>query len=112
MSDPCHSERSEESLLSLSRGQAARSGRQGFLAALGMTMVLVAASTALSQQPPCDVFCHSRLAREAEAARDHAQFETHVRAVVALAPSHPGVVYQMARAFSLRGAPDSAVAWL
>jgi hypothetical protein len=77
-----------------------------------MTMVLVGASTALSQQTPCDVFCHSRLAREAEATRDYAQFETHVRDVAALAPSHPGVVYQMARAFTLRGAPDSAVAWL
>ena len=73
-------------------------------------MVLVGASTALSQQTPCDVFCHSRLAREAEATRDYAQFETHVRDVAALAPSHPGVVYQMARAFTLRGAPDSAVA--
>ena len=73
---------------------------------------MVLASAALSQQPPCDVFCHSRLAREAEAARDYPQFETHVLAVAALAPSHPGVVYQMARAFAVRGATDSAVAWL
>src|SRR4030095_3717795 len=58
------------------------------------------------------VFCHSRLAREAEAARDYPQFETHVRAVAALAPSHPGVVYQVARAFAVRGVTDSAVAWL
>ena len=76
-------------------------------------MVLVTlASTALAQQPPCDVFCHSRLADRAERARDYAQYQAHVRAVAALAPSHPGVAYQMARSFARVGAPDSAIAWL
>jgi hypothetical protein len=58
------------------------------------------------------VFCHSRLADRADAAHDYAQYLAHVRAVAALAPSHPGVAYQMARAFVRTGAPDSAVVWL
>lgn len=64
------------------------------------------------QQPPCDIFCHSRLAGRAEAGGNFTEFLTHVKAVAALAPSHPGVAYGMARAFARAGAPDSSVAWL
>jgi len=64
------------------------------------------------QQQPCDVFCHARLAARAESAGNVAEYASHIRAAFGLAPSHPGVVYAMARAFSLTGAPDSAVAWL
>src|SRR4051812_697181 len=62
--------------------------------------------------PPCDVFCHSRLADRAAAAGNFKEYEAHVRAVIAFAPSHPGAVYAMARAFVRTGSPDSAVAWL
>ena len=65
-----------------------------------------------SQQPPCDVFCHARLAARAESAGNAAEYAAHIRAAVGLASSHPGVVYAMARAFALTGAADSAVAWL
>jgi len=65
-----------------------------------------------SQQPPCDVFCHARLAARAESAGNSAEYASHIRAASGLAPSHPGVVYAMARAFALTGASDSAVAWL
>ena len=65
-----------------------------------------------TQQPPCDVFCHSRLAARAESAGNVAEYASHIRSVFGLAPSHPGVVYAMARAFALGGASDSAVAWL
>jgi sugar lactone lactonase YvrE len=64
------------------------------------------------QQRPCDVFCHARLAGRAEAAGNSAEYASHIRAAFGLAPSHPGVVYAMARAFALTGASDSAVAWL
>ena len=63
-------------------------------------------------QPPCDVFCHSRLADRAEKAGDTAQYQHHVRAVATLAPSHPGVIYAMARAYARAGAVDSAITWL
>jgi hypothetical protein len=66
-----------------------------------------------AQQPaPCDVFCHSRLAARAEAAGNIAEHQAHVRAVAAIAPSHPAVVHAMARTFALAGSPDSAIAWL
>src|SRR5262249_40771162 len=65
-----------------------------------------------SQQQPCDVFCHARLAARAESAGNAPEYASHVRATFGLAPSHPGVVYAMARAFALTGAADSAVAWL
>ena len=79
--------------------------------------VVVAAVSALvfahgSQQQPCDVFCHARLAARAESAGNVAEYASHIRAASGIAPSHPGVVYAMARAFALTGAPDSAVAWL
>jgi sugar lactone lactonase YvrE len=64
------------------------------------------------QQRPCDVFCHARLAGRAESAGNSAEYASHIRAAFGLAPSHPGVVYAMARAFALTGASDSAVAWL
>jgi hypothetical protein len=68
---------------------------------------------ASAQQPgPCDVFCHSRLAAQAEAAGKLAEYQSHVRAVAAIAPSHPAVVHAMARAFAIGGAADSAIAWL
>ena len=72
--------------------------------------VLIAAA---AQQPsPCDIFCHSRLAARAEAAGNHTDYLSHVRAVADLAPSHPAIVYAMARAFARAGSPDSAIAWL
>lgn len=61
---------------------------------------------------PCDIFCHARLAHRAEAAGNHAEQEKHVRAIAALAPSHPGVVYEVARALARRGRADSAIATL
>lgn len=64
------------------------------------------------QSTPCDVFCHSRLAARAEAVGDLAEHASHVRAVAALAPSHPAVVYQMARTFARAGMTDSAITWL
>jgi len=70
------------------------------------------ASAHWSQQQPCDVFCHSRLAARAEAAGNVAEYGLQVRAVAAIAPSHPGVVYAVARAFALAGTADSAIAWL
>jgi hypothetical protein len=75
-------------------------------------MLLAVAPLAAQQPAPCDVFCHSRIANQAEAAGDFASFLAHVRAIAAAAPSHPGVVYAMARAFMRTGAPDSALAWL
>src|SRR5689334_25241526 len=79
--------------------------------------VVVAAVSALlfahgSQQQPCDVFCHARLAARAESAGKMAEYASHIRAAFGIAPSHPGVVYAMARGFALTGAPDSAIAWL
>ena len=64
------------------------------------------------QQQPCDVFCHARLAARAESTGNVAEYASHIRAAFGLAPSHPGVVYAMARAFALTGAPDSALTWL
>jgi len=83
-------------------------------AAASFLIAVAAAAPALAQQAPasCDIFCHSRLAESAEAAGDFASYEAHVRAVAAVAPSHPGVVYAMARAFARAGAPDSALASL
>lgn len=76
---------------------------------IGVTTVLALPAAA---QGTCDVFCHSRLAERAAAAGDFRQYEAHVRAVAAVAPSHPGAVYAMARAFARTGAPDSAIASL
>jgi hypothetical protein len=76
--------------------------------ALALPLTFATAQT----PPPCDVFCHSRLAARAEAAGNIAEHQSHVRAVAAIAPSHPAVVHAMARAFALAGAPDSAIAWL
>src|SRR5512146_2582480 len=67
---------------------------------------------AAGAQGTCDVFCHSRLAERAAAAGDFKQYAAHVRAVAAVAPSHPGAVYAMARAFVRTGSPDSAIASL
>jgi hypothetical protein len=77
-----------------------------------LTVLVTATAAAQTQQPPCDVFCHSRAAQRAEAAGNLREFEAHVRAVAAIAPSHPGIVYQMARVFAKKGQPDSAIAWL
>ena len=74
--------------------------------------IAVTAKAAGAQAAPCDVFCHSRLAARAEAAGDYATYQAHVRAVAALAPSHPGVVFQLARTFARAGNPDSAIAAL
>lgn len=75
--------------------------------------LIILGSLAVRQQPSaCDVFCHARLASRAEAAGNSAEYAAHVRAVAAVAPSHPGAVYAMARAFALTGSPDSAIAWL
>jgi len=79
---------------------------------LGGAIALPVAFRSAQQPSPCDVFCHSRLAARAEAAGNIAEHQAHVRAVVAIAPSHPAVVHAMARAFALAGAPDSAIAWL
>jgi len=70
------------------------------------------AGTHWSQQQPCDVFCHARLAARAESAGNATEYASHIRAAFGIAPSHPGVVYAMARAFALTGTADSAVAWL
>jgi hypothetical protein len=79
-------------------------------------LIIVAASLAASstgaQQPACDVFCLSQLADRAYAAGDIASYTARVRQVAELAPSHPGVVYALARAFARAGAPDSAIASL
>jgi len=72
---------------------------------------LVAAGVA-RQSPPCDVFCHARLATRAEAAGDRAEYQRQVRIIGAVAPSHPGVVYAVARAFMYASKPDSALATL
>jgi len=81
---------------------------------LGIWLALLSVSSlpAQPQQPPCDIFCHSRLAARAEATGNWTGHLSHVRAVVEIAPSHPGVVYAMARAFARAGAADSAVTWL
>ena len=75
-------------------------------------LTLAIAATGQAQQPPCDVFCHSRAAQRAEAAGNLREFEARVRAVAALAPTHPGIVYQLARVFAKKGQPDSAITWL
>ena len=82
------------------------------LCALFGTIALTTDAAAAQQPAPCDVFCHSRLAARAEAAGNIAEHVAHVRAVAAIAPSHPAVVHAMARAFALAGSPDSAIAWL
>jgi len=79
---------------------------------LSLVAVIAIAWAHPSQQQSCDIFCHSRLAAQAESAGNVAEYGSHVRAVAAIAPSHPGVVYAMARAFALSGAADSAIAWL
>ena len=65
-----------------------------------------------SQSPACDVFCHARLATRAEAAGDRAEYQRQVRIIGSVAPSHPGVMYAVARAFIYAGKPDSALATL
>jgi hypothetical protein len=87
-------------------------------AAASIAIMTLAAVGPLSAQQaprapaPCDVFCHARLAARAEAAGDYATYQAHVRDVAALAPSHPGVVYAVARTFARTGAADSAIASL
>src|SRR5436190_8510327 len=78
----------------------------------GATVVAVLAWTQQGQQQPCDVFCHARLAARAESGGNMTEYASHIRAAFGIAPSHPGVVYAMARGFALTGAPDSAIAWL
>lgn len=78
-----------------------------------LALIIILARGAAAQHPsPCDVFCHSRLAEQAAAAGDFKGYAAHVRAVAAVAPSHPGAVYAMARAFVRTGSPDSAIASL
>ena len=72
----------------------------------------IAAQQAPARPSPCDVFCHSRQAMRAEAAGNYAEHETHIRAIAALAPNHPGVAYEVARALARRGNADSAIAAL
>ncbi|HUQ82720.1 MAG TPA: hypothetical protein VM076_16335 [Gemmatimonadaceae bacterium] len=85
-------------------------------AAVGSLLLsaLFAVSCAVSAraQAPCDVFCHSRLADQAAAAGNYAQYLAHARNVAAIAPSHPGVAFALTRAFARTGQPDSAIAWL
>ena len=76
------------------------------------TAVAVAVIASASQQAPCDVFCHARLADRAARAGDYIQSLAHTRAIGAVAPSHPGVAFAMARAFAGARTPDSAIAWL
>ena len=83
-----------------------------WLRPLSGAIALTAGVTAAQQPRTCDVFCHARLAARAEAAGNIAEHQAHVRAVAAIAPSHPGIVHAMARAFALAGSPDSAIAWL
>lgn len=65
------------------------------------------------QQPAgCDVFCHSRLADQAAAAGNYAQYLAHAKDVAAIAPSHPSVAFALARAYVRTGSPDSAIACL
>src|SRR5215212_1315585 len=99
------------------RMTTATSVRQGSIAALGVTVALAlfalgALGARQPQQPVCDIFCHSRLADQAAAAGNYPQYLAHARQVGAIAPSHPGVAFALARAFARTGAPDSAVAWL
>jgi hypothetical protein len=82
------------------------------VAVLGWTAVAVAVIASAAQQTPCDVFCHARLADRAARAGDYVQSLAHTRAIGAVAPSHPGVAFAMARAFASARTPDSAVAWL
>ena len=81
-------------------------------AAIGLMLTAVFVTAIGAQQPPCDLFCHSRLAERAARAGNHAEEETHARAVAALIPSHPSVVYRLARLYMRRGVMDSAVATL
>ena len=76
-------------------------------------LILASVITLGAAQPPlCNAFCHSQLAERAAATGNYPEYQAHVRAVASLAPSHPGAVYAMARAFVRTGSPDSAVAWL
>ena len=79
---------------------------------MNVTLTMLLAAAAGAQQPPCDLFCHSRLADRAARAGNVAVEETHARAVAALIPSHPSVVYRLARLHMRRGETDSAVAIL
>ena len=77
------------------------------------TALAFVAAAAQAQQPAtCDLFCHWRLAVGAEAAGNYAEHLSHVKAVAALAPSHPGIVYALARAYVRAAQPDSAIATL
>ena len=69
----------------------------------------LAAHAARTQSPPCDVICHARLATRAEAAGNLADYQRHVRLVANAAPSHPGVVFALARAFMHGKQADSAI---
>jgi hypothetical protein len=71
---------------------------------------LALAAHAMRPQPaPCDIFCHARLATRAEAAGNLGEYQRHVRLIANAAPSHPGVVFALARAFMHGGSPDSAL---
>ena len=75
--------------------------------------VLLGANDAWSrrqQGAPCDVFCHAGLAMKAESAGNMAEYQRQVRIIASLAPSHPGVVFAVARSHMLDKRPDSAAA--
>jgi sugar lactone lactonase YvrE len=80
--------------------------------ALALAVATLGRSAGGQATTPCDAFCHSQRAERSAATGNFEQYKTHVRAVAALAPSHPGAVYAMARAFVRTGSPDSAAAWL
>ena len=83
--------------------------RTAVAAAAAAVMSLSNAHRTSAQQPPCDVICHARLATKAEAAGDIAAYQRHVRHIANTAPSHPGVVFSLARTYMYAKAPDSAL---
>ncbi len=61
---------------------------------------------------PCDITCHSRSAADAAAEGRFDAYLEHARAILALAPSHPGAVYAVARGLALTGDAAGAEDWL
>jgi hypothetical protein len=76
-------------------------------------MIGIGAEASAAQSPQgCNLLCLSGQAREAFNARRYADYLRLALDIAERAPRHPGGAHAVARAYSLMGQGDSALAWL
>lgn len=89
-----------------------RQSARATVVALGLALASAPTTLRAQGDSTASPAYHRRAARASYAAKDYAAYRQHVRALYAVAPYSPQVVYAMARAEALNGDADAAVRWL